>query len=232
MPPGWTGGLTLLLVLMVAAGAVAFLRSPYFRLEVVEVQGIRSLEGEEVRGLMDVSGGQHLYSFSLAELERQIASDPRVGDVTVQRMFPGALQVVVQERLPVALVVRGGVFGQLDEEGRVIAVDESWPGLALPMITGYPTDPLVLGERVMDHEVPGLQAASRLEGIAPYVSEIYPGESGPILLTVEGGEVWLPGIRGDMLTALERLASGEGGLPGRGCIHDYRSPEHPVKRCP
>ncbi len=224
------GRYMLVFTVILVAGSIGFLRSPAFRLEEVVIDGLVSVEAEQILEATDLQGGRHLYSISLGEIRRQIDSDPRIDPVSIKRILPGQLEIIVRERVPVVVVVRGGVFAQVDEEGRIIAVDESWPGLQLPVLTGYEVGSLDLGAPALDPECNGLFVAANAADLLPYISEIRSAEAGPILVTVDGGEYWFPATDSEISEALERIR--EVALPGSGCVHDYRLPERPVRRCP
>ncbi len=226
------GRVLFLVVLLVAGGTYSFLRAPALHLETVTVEGLRLIDAEEIREILDLTGGVHLYALSLGEIARQIERDPRVEEASIERVLPGELRIAVVEREPVAIVLRGGVFARLDEHGRVISVEDSWPGGALPLISGYPLESIALGEAALDPDCHSLVVAVTLEHLGDEVAEIRRGNVGPVVVTAEGGELWLPGAREDLLRALDRIVNAGIGLPAEDCVDDYRLPDWPVRRCP
>ncbi|MFO7942529.1 MAG: FtsQ-type POTRA domain-containing protein [Bacillota bacterium] len=226
------GGASILIIFLLAAvGAWFFLQSPSFRLDSVIVEGAVNMESREIEDLLDLDGGTHLYSISLTRLRDRICADPRVESASIHRVVPGSLRIEVEERRPVAVVLRSGIFAEIDDAGRIIEVHDSWPGLALPLITGVPTRRLQLGERALDEECAELEVALHLGGIRGEIEEIRSEDLGIVLITSGGGEIWLSDMHGDMVEGLEVLTSAQTPLPGPDCVHDYRLPERPVRKC-
>ncbi len=225
------GCLIPIVFLCLVAGVWFFLSSPSFRLDSVIVEGVVNVESERIEELLDLEGGTHLYSISLARLEERICVDPRVESASVRRVIPGTLEIIVKERKPVAVVLRSGIFAEIDATGRVIEVHDTWPGLALPLITGVEIEKLQLGERALDIDSLELEVASRLEGMRGIIEEIRSEDFGIVLINSGGGEIWLSDIYPDTLKALEVLTSEDTPLPDSGCVHDYRLPERPVRKC-
>ncbi len=161
-------------LLALLVGGFAFFQSSVFRLRTIEIQGIEHLSAEEVKMILGVEGGQHLYSFTIGDLHHRLMSDPRVAEASLQRNLPGQLVVEILEKPPVAVVISGGVFAQVDERGTVISVHERWPEVDLPVIKPISPDSLALGEKVSgDSDVDKLLRCSvSLNEVRSEISEI------------------------------------------------------------
>ncbi|MCR6031972.1 FtsQ-type POTRA domain-containing protein [Nocardioides sp. zg-579] len=85
----------------------------------VEVRGTESLSAGEVRSAADVPTGEPLATLDLAAIEARIETLAAVREVDVSRQWPDSVLVVVEERVPVAVVSIGGEFRGLDAEGVV-----------------------------------------------------------------------------------------------------------------
>jgi hypothetical protein len=137
---------------LVAMGAPRALRalagSELFRVREVELVGAQYLSEEEATEWVDVPADAHLWDDAAAWKER-LAKHPLVRVAEIRRRVPGTLQLVVEEREPVALAA-SPKLEPVDEEGRVLPLDPSTYGFDLPLLRaraasgkdGKPTGPL------------------------------------------------------------------------------------------
>jgi len=103
-----------------------------FRVQDVEVRGLRYLEEAEVVGLLALAPETSIWSDKAPWVER-IAAHPLVKDVRVGRRLPDGLLVVVTERTPIALGPTP-TLEPMDAEGRRLPLDPSEFRLDLPVI--------------------------------------------------------------------------------------------------
>lgn len=128
-------GYTVALGLFVAVLATyAVFQSPLFQLQRIDVVGGERLSGADVLTWTGLSLGQNLFDLDTETIEKELLRHPLVANVTVSRRLPATLQVVVDERKPVALLSVGGGLWAIDAEA--IALFESTSlTLTLPLIT-------------------------------------------------------------------------------------------------
>ena len=186
-------GAVLAIVFIGVLGLFGFFQSSYFRVSELEVEGIRLLDPEEIRMMLSVRGDQHIYSFSVGELEDRLRVDPRIAEVHISRQMPNRLVVRVTEREPVATIIQGGVFAVLDAQGTVLSVEGQWPGVSIPVISGVVADTLTLGGSLGSAEVDELLKCAELLGdLRHRISEIVREEGHMVLYTTEGVQVMVP----------------------------------------
>lgn len=184
-------GFLLFAVLLLAAGFKALSRSTPFPVKKIEVRGVQRLTHEEIVGLTGVSAGQNLLGLRLKAIGEQVARNPWVASVRVQRFFPGTLSVSLVERKPVAVVNLGFLY-YLDTNGEPFKPLNFGDRLDLPVITGFSEEGLA-AEPVVTRgalkEVCELLEALRSHGsfILADVSEIhYDRAQGFTLFTISG----------------------------------------------
>ncbi|WP_336923730.1 cell division protein FtsQ/DivIB [Aquipuribacter sp. SD81] len=117
------GGLVvLLLVLAALAGAGAWAwRAGHLDTRQVLVTGTVRVPVEQVQAAAAGALGTPLLAVDTGAIAREVATDPLVLDVAVQRRWPRTLEVVVTEREAVAAVPAPGGYEVVDEEGVVLA---------------------------------------------------------------------------------------------------------------
>lgn len=125
-------------VVVVLVAGIAIYRSPLLTIETIEVEGVDHLTEPDVLAYAAVATGTTLPSVDADAIEDRLEQDPWVASAEVKRRLPSTLRIVVQERVPVALVDDGAVYWSVD--GTSLILGESVPetGAALPIIQGVP----------------------------------------------------------------------------------------------
>ncbi|OYT72013.1 MAG: hypothetical protein CFK52_06530 [Chloracidobacterium sp. CP2_5A] len=129
---------------------LALTRSSLFTLRQVEVIGCEPRLAEDVERAARQNATGSLLTLSLTALRQSLESLSRVRQVSVIRILPDTLRIVVAERKPAALAQmaeRGGLVW-LDEEGVVIAAyDPEADGEPPNIAVGFASDRTPAGRR-------------------------------------------------------------------------------------
>ncbi|MBI4610557.1 MAG: FtsQ-type POTRA domain-containing protein [Candidatus Rokubacteria bacterium] len=187
---------------VLVAGSVVLvhwlLTAPRFAVAEVEVRGLRWLEEAEVRAAAGIAGSENLFRLDTRAVAERIERLPRVKRAEVIRGFPNRVTLLVEERLPFALLVSAGRLHWADEEGRVLGPEPRAVVPGLPVITGLDTDRAPVGVQGSAERTRTALALLRTmlrtgTPLAGRVSEIDVRETGggPVLYTVDGVEVRL-----------------------------------------
>lgn len=165
-----------ILMMLLALSLTLFLRSSYFAIQQVKIEGLQQIPENEIQRLTTEEIGQNLILLEQDRLEQKVSLHPLVESVEFQRQLPKTLIVRVKERTPVALVVVSRGVVEVDEKGIFLRRREGWPNQSYPMINGVSIpDTSGPGQEL---NIPGLQAALLLIGQAPQellpsIGEIY-----------------------------------------------------------
>jgi cell division protein FtsQ len=127
----------LLLALCLGAGGFAFLHSPGFYIEAVEVLGNQRVSAEEIVGRSGLVPGVHLLAALDDAIVRSILENPWLERVKVRPAYPGRVVITVQEREPAAVLATPDGFWVVDAGGFLLAQQKA-PTAALVIITGIP----------------------------------------------------------------------------------------------
>ncbi|MGA2542627.1 MAG: FtsQ-type POTRA domain-containing protein [Verrucomicrobiota bacterium] len=163
----WRGGQWLL--------ADAVYENPAFAIQRVEVRTDGVIAPAVIRRWAMVRPGRNLLSLDLMRIKRDLEMYSPIAGVSVERVLPGTLRIIVAERQPMAQAItlqprRGGGFNALtndfDETGVVMQpLDAAWrltpapTNALLPTLTGVPPKDLNPGHAA---ESPQVLAALRL----------------------------------------------------------------------
>ena len=109
--------------LLVGAGALYL--SPAFTIEKVDVVGAEHLTSQDMAALASIPQGTTLLTVDTGAIERSIDRDAWVSGVTVNRVFPSTLQIVVTER-EIAAVVEVAADDAATIQPWAIASDGMW----------------------------------------------------------------------------------------------------------
>lgn len=132
---GSSAGLIILVVGLLAAAIKGLMQATPFPVQKVDVRGAQRLSREEIVALTGVTPGQNLLNLRLKAVGQQVARNPWVATVRVQRFFPGTVAVSITERKPVA-VVNLGLLYYLDNQGEPFKPLSFGDALDLPVVTG------------------------------------------------------------------------------------------------
>jgi len=111
--------LALLPLVFAAAGTYAALRSDFLSVKDIRVEGARTLDQA---ALAQISGlhGQSMLTLPVEAAERRLMAVAAIRRVDIERDWPNAVTIRVQERVPAALWSVAGHDFPVDEEGVVL----------------------------------------------------------------------------------------------------------------
>lgn len=131
----------LLVGLLVAGGLKvrAFLAtSPLLRIDHIEASGNQRVSADAVKAMVNGLRGENILYADLEQWRSRMLQSPWIKDVSFRRSLPSSIEVVVQERVPIAIARRGVRLLLVDEHG--MEIDEYGPDYAsldLPIVDGF-----------------------------------------------------------------------------------------------
>ena len=138
---GVLSGWRMVALVCVASAALAFLgfaisRSSVFHLRRLEITGTSHVSRTEIVRLSGLTKRTNVPWLDTASVQERIETDPWVAKATVSRLLPWTVEIHVEERRPVAAVLRWGRYGLVAADGTVLAMTGNDRGL--PMIVPPP----------------------------------------------------------------------------------------------
>lgn len=144
-------GLLLMLILLIAG--VLFIKSSYFTVGSVIVEGNKYVSVEDVYRIADIPEAINIFSLNTANIKMRLMHDLRIDEVDVSRKFPGTILIQLKERKPMAYIGSNYGFLELDRQGVVVAVFKNLKQVNLPMITGVRLENEYVGDKVENQAV-------------------------------------------------------------------------------
>jgi hypothetical protein len=194
--PGWKSLGAVVLVAGLWAGLPRLLRGlEFFRVQRVEVRGLRNLRAPEVARAIPVPAGMSILD-DLDPIERAADSIPGLEGVSVGRKLPGTLVISVREVPVVALVMRQGKLQLVSEDGVVLRFDPTVTAPDLPVV------------READSLVTRLLARIRAADVTFFAGVSGGWRSGEdVVLQVDGQRYWFrPDASAEVIRAVTAVA--------------------------
>lgn len=208
----------------VLGGGFGLTRSALFDVDTIKIAGRERAPRDEVLSAAGLTKRTQLTDVEPGHIEARLERLPWIRSATVERRWPGTIQIAVVEHPPVAIAPVGDGWAEIDAEGDVLAITDT-PDPALPILDGI--EAAAVGERV--GEVGAVRVATLLpESLRPLVSSVRAEDGNVELLLEPRGRAVLgpPEELGEKLTAVQTVLASM--KPGSVSVLDVRVPSAPV----
>lgn len=213
----WMSGL----ILVVAIGVTVVLRSSFFAVQTVQIDGEARTTPGAVHDALAIDPDQALATFDVDAAEARIAALPWVDQVQVSRGWPSTLRVRIREHGPAAAVgpENGARWLVVSRDGHVLEQRLTPPvGLPVLVVPRSVVDGADIGELVTP-VLDGLTLALELPlQLDPWVESWVVDADGVISAELRGSATAVFGDRIDPRSQFVSLASILGGEVSRTCI--------------
>jgi cell division septal protein FtsQ len=124
-----------------------FLRgTPFLRLKEVTIHGNRTVSADEILAIADFVDHPNILSIDIKTLSRRLGEHPWIEKSMVKRLFPDGIRIVIDERVPVALINLGELY-YVDANGVIFDQARDPETTAFPILTGLRREDLEGGGR-------------------------------------------------------------------------------------
>lgn len=150
-----------LMFLVLVALLVLFLRSSYFDIKDIKVEGASYYSSSEIVSMSGAETGRNLiFDSGKNEIKDTLEANPYFKSVNVRRKIPSTLVIEVDERVQTAAVVFGDSYIVIDDEGIVLRKANTDPRITL--LTGLTISKMDIGENLDAEEKETLQMTLRM----------------------------------------------------------------------
>lgn len=198
----------LLLLVLLGLGLLLFRAiDRYCRVEEITVTGNERLSEQEIISGSGIKKGTSLLLLQCGRAEKVLTGLPGLSSAEVERRFPSAVRISVQERREAASLMDQNHFWLVDGEG-IVFDEQPHPAGNLPVVTGALSGEIGMG-KPLAHERKGAALRIFLEALKE-VPLLSPAElnlsdpAGLVLYTSDGRRVLL-GDSGKMMEKLTLL---------------------------
>lgn len=186
--------LVIFIFFVILWGLHSFIRSDFFVLDTLDIEGNLHTPEAEIRLAMQVHEGLNVWDISPSQLKKRVENIPRIEFAEIHRRLPRSLYVEIQEKKVMALVPYREYLLEVGVDGQILGTTQDPQNFGLPLLTGIAPVELKVGEYLLWGEQLASAAAalSLLDETGPAVSEL--NVSDPenfIIITLDGLVVWL-----------------------------------------
>jgi cell division protein FtsQ len=114
----------------------ALANSAGFKITAVAINGRKQLTQDEVLAIGGVNGRSSLLFLDAAVVRDKLKANPWIGEATVQKFYPGQLQIDIVERSAFALWQQDGRLSVIADDGAVLEPYVSRRFTGLPLVVG------------------------------------------------------------------------------------------------
>lgn len=125
------GSMGLFLILLYLLGYL-----PFFQVGEIAVEGNQALTSEKAVLLSGIQSGENFFFVNTWAAEKRLRVNPFVEQVKIRRALPNKLTIVVTERKAIGYIVTSDGYAQVDQEGRLLAIQQTLSNYNLPVISG------------------------------------------------------------------------------------------------
>jgi cell division protein FtsQ len=176
----------------------ALANSAGFRITAVAINGRKQLTQDEVLAIGGVNGRSSLLFLDAATVRDKLKTNPWIGEATVQKFYPGQLQIDIVERSAFALWQQDGRLSVIADDGAVLEPYLSRRFISLPLVVGKGADTHAKDFLALLARYPQVRAATK--------AVIFVGERRWNLRLKDGLDVRLPeNDVGNALASLSKL---------------------------
>lgn len=155
--------LRFLVFLAFVAAILIFLRSSYFAIKDIKVEGMSYYTGQEIVNMSGAELGRNLvFDSGKNEIIDTLESNPYFKSIKIKKKLPSTLIIQVEERPQAASVAFGESYIVIDEEGTVLRKTDVNPRLTL--LVGLTISKMNVGEKLEAEESDTLSMTLRMLG--------------------------------------------------------------------
>jgi cell division protein FtsQ len=114
----------------------ALANSAGFRITAVAINGRKQLSQDEILAIGGVTGRSSLLFLDAGAVRDRLKANPWIADATVQKFYPGQLQIDIVERKAFALWQQDGRLSVIADDGAVLEPYVSQRFIMLPLVVG------------------------------------------------------------------------------------------------
>ena len=139
----------------------ALANSAGFRITSVTINGRKQLSQDEVLASGGVNGRSSLLFLDASAVRERLKADPWISEATVQKLYPGALQINIVERTAFALWQEEGRLSVIAEDGAVLEPYVTRRFLGLPLVVGKGAETRARDFLALLAQYPQVQSATK-----------------------------------------------------------------------
>lgn len=131
------------------------LKAPFFNIQSIMCVGQQNMTEEEVIKIAGAELGKNIFSTNVKAMKSRLASEPKIAESNVRRLYPNRIKIWVREAKALAVLESSGQWIFVDKAGKVINVaakNEVQDIGEIALLLGFEPASTKLGESIVDSE--------------------------------------------------------------------------------
>ena len=150
-----------LILLLLLGAAFLFVKSDYFLIKNIEVEGNTYYTKSEIISLADAKTGNNIiFDAEIKQMEENLEKNPFFKIIEIKRKLPSTIVIRVEERQQMAAIQFGDKYIVMDDEGVILRMTEVEPKVTL--LTGLTISKMDVGEPLEAEEKENLSMVLRM----------------------------------------------------------------------
>lgn len=150
-----------LIILLLLGAAFLFVKSDYFLIKNIEVEGNTYYTKSEIISLADAKTGNNIiFDAEIKQMEENLEKNPFFKIIEIKRKLPSTIVIRVEERQQMAAIQFGDKYIVMDDEGVILRMTEVEPKVTL--LTGLTISKMDVGEPLEAEEKENLSMVLRM----------------------------------------------------------------------
>lgn len=129
-----------------------------FDLQTVEVSGARQITRDEVLAAAGITPSTSLLLVDAEATRARLKQNPWIAEATVRKLYPGRLEISIEERVAFAIWQRGGKLSVIARDGTVIGADARALLRDYPLVVGMGAEKRAADFLALVARVPEIQS--------------------------------------------------------------------------
>ncbi|MBQ7245673.1 MAG: FtsQ-type POTRA domain-containing protein [Firmicutes bacterium] len=150
-----------LIILLLLGAAFLFVKSDYFLIKNIEVEGNTYYTKNGIISLADAKTGNNIiFDAEIKQMEENLEKNPFFKIIEIKRKLPSTIVIRVEERQQMAAIQFGDKYIVMDDEGVILRMTEVEPKVTL--LTGLTISKMDVGEPLEAEEKENLSMVLRM----------------------------------------------------------------------
>ena len=141
---------TSLFVLLTGAIAL-FLLSDIFNIKEIKVINNNKITAQEIKELSTLKENENMFKFLELSVVQKIKQNPYIESANIRRKLNGTIEIEVTERVTTYMLEMENQYAYINNQGYILEISET--KLEVPTITGYITEILEPGNRLIEEDL-------------------------------------------------------------------------------
>ena len=181
----------IIIITVIIGGLLAFMLSPLFKIENIQVNGISKITSSEAIGLSEIHEGENLFLINKNSIINKLKQNPYIEDVTIKKSLPSTIIIEITERKATYCLKYAEQYVYINNQGYFLETASQTGNL--PEIKSYRTneDQIQVGGRLgqEDLELLGtilkIMESANNNGIGNLITSIDIANKNDIILRIE-----------------------------------------------